>query len=163
LVITHGSALAIGQVVADEGAERLHRDVERSVHDPQHPRRHPQGGRVGHDEEREAREQRAGKEIRTAGGRKRGFQVLSERCPMIGWTISPVIGAAIHRIARLATSAPSVWKMRLTLPFCSSNPIWMPRKPKLLFQICAGLSAGLWPGCVMLAVSFPPAPWPCPG
>ena len=65
----------------------------------------------------------------------RGLQVLSERWPMIGCTISPVIGAAIHRMASSPTSAPSVWKMRLTLPFCSSKPIWMPRKPKLMFQI----------------------------
>jgi hypothetical protein len=33
----------------------------------------------------------------------------------------------------------------------------MPRKPKLMFQICAGLSAGLWPPlCVM--VKFVPLP-----
>jgi len=56
-------ALAIGQVVADKGAERLHGDVERGVHDPQHAGRDPQHGRIGHDEQREARQQRADEEI----------------------------------------------------------------------------------------------------
>ena len=43
-------------------------------------------------------------------------------------------------------SAPSVWKMRLTLAFCSAKPNWMPRKPKHMFQICQKLRAGF---CVM--------------
>ena len=38
--------------------------------------------------------------------------------------------------------APSVWKMRLTLAFCSAKPNWMPRKPKHMFQICQNDSAG---------------------
>jgi len=86
-------------------------------------------------------------------------QVLSERWPMIGWTISPVIGAAIHRIASSSTSAPSVWKIRLTLPFWRSKPIWMPRKPKLMFQICAGDRAGLAAPavCVVTSVLSPRA------
>src|SRR5690606_24857152 len=40
-------------------------------------------------------------------------------------------------------SAPSVWKMRLTLAFCRANPNWMPRKPKHMFQICQNDSCGL--------------------
>ena len=39
--------------------------------------------------------------------------------------------------------APSVWKMRLTLAFCSAKPNWMPRKPKHMFQICQNDSCGL--------------------
>ncbi|KAK0348990.1 hypothetical protein LTR94_034951, partial [Friedmanniomyces endolithicus] len=61
--------------------------------------------------------------------------VRSLKCPTIGWISSPVSGAAIQRIARLSTSAPRVWKMRLVLAFWSPNPIWIPKKPTHMFQI----------------------------
>ncbi|MFC3214727.1 hypothetical protein [Novosphingobium panipatense] len=39
---------------------------------------------------------------------------------------------------------PSDWKTRLMLAFCNAKPIWMPKKPKLMFhspaQPCRGLS-----------------------
>ena len=54
----------------------------------------------------------------------------------------PVSGAAIQRIGSESMLAPSVWKIRLTLPFCRSNPIWIPRNPKHMFQIWPKLSLG---------------------
>ena len=62
---------------------------------------------------------------------------------MIGCTTRPVSGAAIHRPGSESISAPRVWKMRLTLAFCSAKPNWMPRKPKHMFQICQNESCGL--------------------
>jgi len=62
---------------------------------------------------------------------------------MIGCTTSPVTGAAIHKIGMLSTLAPSVSKIRLTFAFCSANPNWMPRKPKLMFQMSQNDSRGL--------------------
>ena len=41
-----------------------------------------------------------------------------------------------------STLAPSVSKIRLTLAFCSAKPIWIPRNPKLIFQISQKLSLG---------------------
>ena len=38
--------------------------------------------------------------------------------------------------------APSVWKMRLTLAFCSPKANCRPRKPKHMFQICQNDSNG---------------------
>src|SRR5690348_6745331 len=35
-----------------------------------------------------------------------------------------------------STLAPSVSKIRLTFAFWRANPNWMPRNPKLMFQIC---------------------------
>src|ERR671921_2450096 len=61
----------------------------------------------------------------------------------MGWTSNPVTGAAIHRIGMFSTLAPRVSKMRLTLAFCSAKPIWMPRKPKLMFQISQNDKRGL--------------------
>ena len=49
---------------------------------------------------------------------------------MMGCTISPVRGAAIHNIGTSSIDAPSVWKMRLTFAFCSAKPNWIPRNPK---------------------------------
>ena len=46
-------------------------------------------------------------------------------------------------IGMSSTFAPSVSKIRLTLAFCSAKPIWMPRNPKLMFQISQKLSLGL--------------------
>ena len=34
--------------------------------------------------------------------------------------------------------------MALMLAICSAQPNWMPRKPKLMFQICQKLRCGLW-------------------
>ncbi len=51
---------------------------------------------------------------------------------MIGWTMRPVSGAATHSAGRSSSDAPTVWKIRLMLEFCSTKPIWMPKKPKLI-------------------------------
>ena len=55
-----------------------------------------------------------------------------------------------------STLAPSVSKIRLTFAFCSAKPNWMPRKPKLMFQISQNveprLRTGPWRsdgGCAM--------------
>ncbi len=42
-----------------------------------------------------------------------------------------------------STLAPSVSKIRLTFAFCSAKPNWMPRKPKLMFQMLQNDSRGL--------------------
>ena len=42
-----------------------------------------------------------------------------------------------------STFAPSVSKILLTLAFCSAKPIWIPRNPKLMFQISQNVSVGL--------------------
>ena len=65
----HGEAagaLARGQLVADEGAEGLHRDVDRGVEHPQEPRRHPQHRRCRHREQRGRSQQRPDQEVRPA-------------------------------------------------------------------------------------------------
>src|SRR3990172_11043387 len=61
----------------------------------------------------------------------------------MGWTISPVTGAATHKIGMFSTLAPSVSNIRLTFAFWSAKPIWMPRKPKLMFQISQNDRRGL--------------------
>ncbi len=81
-------------------------------------------------------------------------QVRSEKWPINGCTINPVSGAAIHNAGISDTLAPSVWKMRLTLAFCSAKPNWMPRKPKHMFQICQNDSAGL--SALIMVWSVPP-------
>jgi hypothetical protein len=42
-----------------------------------------------------------------------------------------------------STRAPRVSKIRLTLAFCSAKPNWIPRNPKLMFQISQKLRRGL--------------------
>ncbi len=59
-------ALPVGQHVADQRAERLHRDVDRGVEDPQHAGRDPQVRAVRHDHQRRGREQRTDQEVRPA-------------------------------------------------------------------------------------------------
>ena len=54
----------------------------------------------------------------------------------MGWTFSPVIGPAIHSAGNAATSAPSVWKIRVVLAFWSAQTIWMPNNAKHMFQMC---------------------------
>src|SRR6267378_5166245 len=49
----------------------------------------------------------------------------------------------------LSTLAPSVSKIRLTLAFCSAKPNWMPRNPKLMFQMSQKDRRGL--GRVVMA------------
>ena len=61
---------------------------------------------------------------------------------MMGWTIRPVSGAATHNIGMSSTRAPSVSKILLTLEFCRAKPNWIPRNPKLMFQICQNVSGG---------------------
>ena len=69
-----GGALRWRQLIADEGAERLHRDVDAGVEDPQHARRHPQHRRMRHRDQRQRSEHGAGEEIRAGAGR------ASSRC-----------------------------------------------------------------------------------
>ena len=89
------------------------------------------------------------REARMAPTRKYGrlrpnrFHVRSLRYPTIGCTRSPVTGAAIHRMGMFSTLAPRVSKIRLTFAFCRANPNWMPRKPKLMFQMSQNDSFGL--------------------
>src|SRR3546814_11859390 len=58
--------LVLAQHVADEGAERLHRNIERRVEDPQHHRREPDRRAFGHDEQRDRGKDRAREKIRTS-------------------------------------------------------------------------------------------------
>jgi hypothetical protein len=61
-----GGLLARIELVADESAERLHRDVDRGVHHPQHRDGHPQRRRIGHQEQRDGSEDGADEEERAA-------------------------------------------------------------------------------------------------
>jgi hypothetical protein len=78
-----GRLLARVELVADEGAERLHRHINRGVHHPQHRDGHPQRRGIRHQEQRERREHGAGKEERAAAapGRMPGVvaQVADDR------------------------------------------------------------------------------------
>src|SRR6185369_17917936 len=46
--------------------------------------------------------------------------------------------------------------MALTLAICSAQPNWIPRKPKLMFQICQKLRCGLWMPLALPFMSDPP-------
>ncbi len=61
-----GRVLALVEHVAHECAERLHRDVERGVEHPEQQRRGEQHRRIGHGEQRQRRQHRAGQEIGAA-------------------------------------------------------------------------------------------------
>jgi hypothetical protein len=128
-------------LVADEGAERFHRDVERGVEDPQRAGGDPQRRRVGHHEQRQRRQHRAREEVGTAPAqsgpgaiRQVADDGLNEQAGQRRRDPQP--GHLVHL-------APSVWKMRLTFAFCSANPNWMPRNPKHMFQICQNDRVGL--------------------
>jgi hypothetical protein len=56
--------------------------------------------------------------------------------------MSPVTGAAIHKIGIFSTLAPSVSKILLTFAFCRAKPNCIPRNPKLMFQICQNVKRG---------------------
>jgi hypothetical protein len=62
---------------------------------------------------------------------------------MMGCTINPVMGAAAQKRARLLGDAPSVSKIRLVFAFCNAKPNCIPKKPKLIFQICQKFKSGL--------------------
>ena len=72
----------------------------------------------------------------------RPSQVRSDKCPMIGWTKSPVSGAAAHSQDRSSRLEPSDWNTRLMFAFCSAKPIWMPKNPKLILASPAQLWRG---------------------
>ena len=56
-------ALLGRQLVADEGAERFHRHVDRCIQQPQHDRREPQHRRVRHHEQRQRGQDGADQEV----------------------------------------------------------------------------------------------------
>src|SRR5690606_29510005 len=60
---------------------------------------------------------------------------LSDKYPIMGWTIKPVSGAAIQSRGIASLSAPSVWKILDINPPWRANPNCIPRNPKLMFQI----------------------------
>jgi hypothetical protein len=62
---------------------------------------------------------------------------------MMGCTIMPVNGAASQNHDRCSTSAPKIPRMREAFPFCKAKPNWIPKKPKLMFQICQNDKRGL--------------------
>ena len=62
-------ALFIGQHIADERTEWLHRDVDGPVHQPQRPGRDPQGRRIRHHEQRQRGQNGAREEIRFAAAK----------------------------------------------------------------------------------------------
>ncbi len=83
------------------------------------------------------------KELRIAPTKKNGRRLPQRGCharslkyPMTGCTKSPVKGAAIQSPGSSSGVAPSVWKMRDMFPPCNAKPNWMPKNPKLMFQIC---------------------------
>ena len=55
--------------------------------------------------------------------RPSGLQVLSPICPIIGCTISPVIGATNQNQDNSWTSAPRFCKILLAFPFCNPKAI----------------------------------------
>ena len=142
-----GGVLVLAQHVADEGPERLHRNVEAGVQHPQQHRGHQQLDRHRHQEQRQRREQRARRRNRAACRPSRPSHVLSEIWPTIGCTSSPVSGAATHSAGRSSRLEPSDWKIRLMFAFCSAKPIWIPKNPNEMFHNpasdCLGFSANL--------------------
>ena len=63
-------ALLIRQQVADKGAKRLHRNVDRGVHDPEPGGGEPKAWRVRHDQERQRREDRAHQKVGAAAAQR---------------------------------------------------------------------------------------------
>src|SRR5207302_7820565 len=78
-------------------------------------------------------------------GRRRpsGPQVRSLSAPTMGWTIKPVNGAANQSNGTASGLAPSRSYTADMLASCSPQPNWMPRKPKLMLNICQKFSRGL--------------------
>jgi hypothetical protein len=66
------------ELVADKGAERLHRHVDRGIHHPQHGHGHPHGGGIGHQEHGQRGEDGAEEEERAAPAPGRVPGVVAE-------------------------------------------------------------------------------------
>src|SRR5690349_18470506 len=80
---------------------------------------------------------------------------------MSGCTTNPERGAAIHSSGTCSSPAPRLWKIQLTLAFCSAKPNCSPRNPKHMFQICQKDNSGFACGiCGYYAFSSLPAKAP---
>ena len=135
-----GRALRGRQLVADERAERLHRNIDRCVQDPQQPGGDPQRRRVRHQHERDRSKDRADQKIGPASSEPRPGAIRAVADDRLH--DQPGERRRNPQQRNLLDARPSVWKMRLTLAFCNAKPNWMPRKPKHMFQICQNDSAG---------------------
>ncbi len=64
----HGKAcraLLRRQIITYKRPERLHRHVDRSIHDPEHAGGYPKDGRIGHDEQSQGRQNSAHEKVRS--------------------------------------------------------------------------------------------------